>query len=363
MANVFLEHITKRFGAIEVVSDVTIEIQDGELLVLVGPSGCGKTTILRMIAGLEEISEGNLLLNGAVANQIPPGDRDIAMVFQNYAVYPHMTVFDIIAFGLHGRDLTPQEIEQRVRAAADSLELTSLLTRHPHELSEGQRQRVAFGHAIVREPQIFLMDEPLLYLDARVRMQTRAELRRLHQQIRRTMVYVTHDQAEAMALGDRIAVMNHGILQQVGTPHEVYSRPVNQFVAEFIGSPTMNFFPNVTITRVSGTFQAIIDQQAISLAPQVADVIQDRENQMVTLGIRPEDLMVTTDKGQAVLHGTIDLIEQLDNSYILYIDIGAFMILASADLRSRQRVGDTVGLAIKGNTLHVFDPETTKALR
>lgn len=362
MGTVRLEHIYKRFGQIEVITNLSLAIEDGEFLVVVGPSGCGKTTMLRMIAGLEDISTGELYIDNVLANQIPATERDIAMVFQNFALFPHMTVFDNIAFGLQSHVMPRQEIERRVNAAAEMLELTPLLKRRPHELSGGQRQRVALGHAIVREPRIFLMDEPLLYLDAQLRMQTRVELRRIHQRLRRTTIYVTHDQAEAMTLGDRIVVMNHGVIQQVGIPYDVYDHPANQFVAGFIGSPTMNFFPNVTITRGVRTFSALIGSQTVSLPDQVVPNLSVYENRTITLGLRPEDLMVVDDKDQATLQGRVDLIEHLDNEQLLYVAIGKSIILARTQLRLRRKVGDLIGLAIKENKLHIFDPETTTAL-
>src|SRR6187397_3274144 len=241
MATVTFEHVHKRYGDVHVVNDLNLEIGDGEFMVLVGPSGCGKTTSLRMIAGLEEISEGTLRIGDRVVNDVAPKDRDIAMVFQSYALYPHMTVRDNLAFGLKLRKVPKAEIDKRINETAGILQLDKLLDRKPKELSGGQRQRVALGRAIVREPSVFLMDEPLSNLDAKLRVQTRAEIARLHQRLETTMVYVTHDQVEAMTMGTRIAVMNEGILQQVGSPQVLYDTPVNRFVAGFIGSPSMNF--------------------------------------------------------------------------------------------------------------------------
>src|ERR687893_228142 len=251
MATVTFDHVWKKYGDVVAVSDINLGIQDGEFMVLVGPSGCGKTTALRMIAGLEEISEGTLKIGDRVVNDLAPKDRDVAMVFQSYALYPHMSVYDNLAFGLKLRKVPKSEIDKRVREAAATIELTNLLDRKPKQLSGGQRQRVALGRAIVREPAVFLMDEPLSNLDAKLRVQTRAEIARLHQRLRTTVVYVTHDQVEAMTMGDRIAVMNFGVLQQVGPPQELYERPVNKFVAGFIGSPAMNFI-NVKPDRSDG---------------------------------------------------------------------------------------------------------------
>src|SRR5512142_2664758 len=241
MATVTFEHVTKKYGEVLAVNDLNLEIQDGEFMVLVGPSGCGKTTSLRMIAGLEEISDGALKIGDRVVNDVPPKDRDIAMVFQSYALYPHMSIRDNLAFGLKLRKVPKAQIEARVKEAAAILDLTRYLDRKPRELSGGQRQRVALGRAIVREPSVFLMDEPLSNLDAKLRVETRANILRLHQRLATTFVYVTHDQIEAMTMGTRIAVMNEGRLQQVGTPQELYDRPINRFVAGFIGSPAMNF--------------------------------------------------------------------------------------------------------------------------
>src|SRR6187455_2715527 len=241
MATVTFDHVWKKYGEVVAVNDLSLEIQDGEFMVLVGPSGCGKTTSLRMIAGLEEITQGDLRIGDRIVNNVPPKDRDIAMVFQSYALYPHMTVRDNLAFGLKLRKVPKPEIERRVKEAAETIQLQNLLDRKPKELSGGQRQRVALGRAIVREPAVFLMDEPLSNLDAKLRVQTRAEIARLHQRLGTTTVYVTHDQVEAMTMGSRIAVMHKGRLQQVGTPKELYEHPGNRFVAGFIGSPAMNF--------------------------------------------------------------------------------------------------------------------------
>src|SRR5512146_1276105 len=241
MASVTYDHVTKKFGEMVAVDNLDISVDDKEFLVLVGPSGCGKTTSLRCLAGLEEISDGRIMIGDRVVNDVPPKDRDIAMVFQSYALYPHMSVYDNLAFGLKLRKVEKKEIDRRVKEAAETIQLTNLLQRKPKELSGGQRQRVALGRAIVREPAVFLMDEPLSNLDAKLRVATRAELARLHQRLRTTTVYVTHDQVEAMTMGDRIAVMNFGVLQQVGSPQDLYQHPVNKFVAGFIGSPAMNF--------------------------------------------------------------------------------------------------------------------------
>src|SRR3989442_2480517 len=259
MAGVQFEHVYKRFNKVEIVHDVSLDIKDKEFLVLVGPSGCGKSTCLRMVAGLEEITEGSLFIGERVVNDIPPKDRDIAMVFQNYALYPHMTVFDNMAFGLKLRHFPKDEIKRRVEEAGGILGLDKLLARKPKELSGGQRQRVALGRAIVREAQVFLMDEPLSNLDAKLRVATRAEIIKLHQEIKTTTIYVTHDQVEAMTMGDRIAVLNGGIIQQLGTPQELYDHPSNLFVAGFIGTPSMNFFPKAKVAAEGDDTSVVLE--------------------------------------------------------------------------------------------------------
>jgi multiple sugar transport system ATP-binding protein len=363
MADVRLEHIHKRFGSNEVISDISLDIHDGEFLVLVGPSGCGKTTLLRMIAGLEDISAGNLYLNDLLANQVPPSERDIAMVFPNFALYPHMTVFDNLAFGLLGRNMSSQEIAKHVNMVAEMLELKPYLKLRPHELSGGQRQRVALGHAIAIGSHLILMDEPLLYLDAQLRTQTRIEIRKIHQRIQRTTIYVTHDQVEAMILGDRIAVMNHGIIQQIGTPQEVYDYPINQFVASFIGTPTMNFFPNAAVVCSTESVNVMVGNHKVPLPQQDNDMIRAYVNHTVTLGLRPEDLILVDNPEQAILQGTIDLIEYTDSEQLLHVEVGKSIILVRADIMLRRKVGEFIGLAIKKNKIHLFDSETAAAIR
>jgi multiple sugar transport system ATP-binding protein len=291
MATVTFDHVWKRYGDVTAVKDLNLDIQDEEFLVLVGPSGCGKTTALRMIAGLEEITEGSLRIGDRVVNDLAPKDRDVAMVFQSYALYPHMSVYDNLAFGLKLRKVSKPEIDKRVREAAATIELTNLLDRKPKQLSGGQRQRVALGRAIVREPAVFLMDEPLSNLDAKLRVQTRAEIARLHQRLRTTVVYVTHDQVEAMTMGDRIAVMNFGVLQQVGAPQDLYERPVNKFVAGFIGSPAMNFI-NVEPSTDEG--RTVLKNANVELpVPDAlrAAILSDGSKEL-TAGVRPEHFEV-----------------------------------------------------------------------
>ncbi len=363
MAQVRLENINKRFGDVEVVKDINLTIEDGEFLVLVGPSGCGKTTILRMIAGLEEISSGRLLIDDKLVNDLPPKDRDIAMVFQNYALYPHMSVFDNMAFGLKLRGTPKADIERRVNTAAEMLELKPYLKRKPKELSGGQRQRVALGRAIVREPKVFLMDEPLSNLDAKLRVETRAGISRLHQRIHRTTVYVTHDQTEAMTMGDRIVVLSGGSIQQLGTPQDLYDHPANEFVATFIGSPSMNMFPNIHVSRADGALTAAIGDQRLSLPNHVANVIDSYENREVTLGVRPEDFISRSDfvPGQT-LQGTIDVVEHLGNEQLLYVKMANSVVLARVDPTLRAKAGDAITLGVNPERMHAFDPATTKAL-
>src|ERR1700704_4422100 len=285
MATVTFDHVTKKFGDVFAVNDLSIQVRDEEFLVLVGPSGCGKTTALRMLAGLEEQSSGDILIGERIVNDVAPKDRDIAMVFQNYALYPHMSVYDNIAFGLKLRGMPKTEIDRRVGEVAEMLGIGQLLKRKPKELSGGQRQRVAVGRAIAREPAVFLMDEPLSNLDAKLRIQTRAMLQKLHQRIRRTTIYVTHDQVEAMTMGDRIAVMSDGVLQQLDTPENLHERPNNLFVAGFIGSPSMNFFP----AKVSGTPSSVVADAGFFKAPLTGKAAEAVGKEVI-LGVRPEDI-------------------------------------------------------------------------
>ncbi len=289
MASVTFEHVFKRFGDVVAVNDMNIEIEDKEFLVLVGPSGCGKTTALRLLAGLEEISDGQIIIGDRVVNDVAPKDRDIAMVFQSYALYPHMSVYDNMAFGLKLRKTPKEEIQKRVQDAAEILGIEELLDRKPRQLSGGQRQRVAVGRAIVREPSVFLFDEPLSNLDAKLRVQTRAEITKLHQQLATTFIYVTHDQVEAMTMATRIAVIRHGIIQQVDSPQRLYDHPNNVFVAGFIGSPAMNFF-DAKVDRSNG--QLTIESEVFNTAiPEAkAPMYQDYVGKQVVFGIRPEDV-------------------------------------------------------------------------
>ncbi len=359
MATVTFDHVWKRFGGdVVAVNDLTLEIQDGEFMVLVGPSGCGKTTSLRMIAGLEEVTEGNVSIGDRVVNDLAPKDRDVAMVFQSYALYPHMTVRDNLAFGLKLRKMPKAEIERRVNDTAASTGLTDLLDRKPKALSGGQRQRVALGRAIVREPAVFLMDEPLSNLDAKLRVATRAELARLHQRLKTTTVYVTHDQVEAMTMGDRIAVMSNGLLQQVGSPQDLYRTPVNRFVAGFIGSPAMNM---VDVEAVKEDGHVVLRGGSIEL-PLPAQYVPaiDKAQGQLTFGIRPEHLEIGDVPGDwAPLRANIDVVEFLGNEELLHARIGEHDFVAIVDASHRVKPGDVLDVKVPLNEVHVFDGEGT----
>ena len=352
MASVSYEHVTKRFaGGTLAVNDFNLEIKDTEFMVLVGPSGCGKSTALRMLAGLEEVSEGEIKIGDKVVNDVPPRDRDIAMVFQSYALYPHMTVFDNLAFGLRMRGTARDDIDRRVNAAANILELGPLLKRKPRQLSGGQRQRVALGRAIVREPQAFLLDEPLSNLDAKLRVQTRIELQKQHQALHATFIYVTHDQVEAMTMGDRIAVMKDGILQQVAPPREIYDKPANMYVAGFIGSPTMNFIP---VTVQGTTAKASGFDIELPIAPGVEKGV---------LGIRPEALTERPRDGHPGMDLKVEVTEVLGADQFLYGAVGGDAITARVDPNMKVTPGDRVLLGIDMRRLHLFDGPTGKAIQ
>ena len=363
MATVTFDHVTKKYGDVLAVDDLNLEIADGEFMVLVGPSGCGKTTSLRMIAGLEEISDGTLRIGERVVNDVPPKDRDIAMVFQSYALYPHMTVRDNMAFGLKLRKVPKADIEKRVAAAAAILSLDKLLDRKPKELSGGQRQRVALGRAIVREPAVFLMDEPLSNLDAKLRVQTRAEIARIHQRLKTTMVYVTHDQIEAMTMGTRIAVMSDGLLQQVGTPQVLYDQPANRFVAGFIGSPSMNFV-DVTLEG-SGADAKLTGANDLSLPlpPRLRDSVTALAGRKIIAGFRPEHLELN-DAGPdaAKFPGRADVVEYLGNEELLHVTAANQDIVAIVDSSHRVKPGDALTLALPLSKLHLFDAESGASL-
>jgi multiple sugar transport system ATP-binding protein len=362
MATVTFEHVTKQYGDFVAVKDLNLEIQDGEFMVLVGPSGCGKTTSLRMVAGLEEISAGDLKIGDRVVNDVAPKDRDIAMVFQSYALYPHMSVYDNLAFGLKLRKVKKEDIDRRVKEAAGMLSLEKLLQRKPKELSGGQRQRVALGRAIVREPAVFLMDEPLSNLDAKLRVETRANIARLHQRLRTTIVYVTHDQVEAMTMGDRISVMSEGILQQVGSPQELYDHPVNRFVAGFIGSPSMNF---VEMTLTGSGDNATIESEGfkIPLPNMLRPGVQATSGRTVIVGFRPEHLDVGDGgSGTTTFQGKADVVEYLGNDELLHISVGGQDIVGIVDSENRITPGDIVTLNFPLDKLHLFDTESGATL-
>jgi multiple sugar transport system ATP-binding protein len=351
MSSVTFDHVVKRYTSdLTVVKDFNVEIKDKEFMVLVGPSGCGKSTALRMLAGLEAISEGQIRIGDRVVNDIAAKDRDIAMVFQSYALYPHMSVYDNMAFPLQMQHMKKPDIDKRVKNASGILGLDNFLQRKPRALSGGQRQRVALGRAIVRNPQVFLLDEPLSNLDAKLRGQTRIELQKLHRDLETTFIYVTHDQVEAMTMGDRIAIMNAGILQQVGTPGEIYDHPANLFVAGFIGSPTMNFVPATTengSAKASGFSVKL--PKAVSAAKG-------------TLGFRPESLTDrVTDDGNS-MQMKVDVVERLGSDQFLYGKVGGDAVTARVDPRMKVDPGDTVKLGLDTRTLHFFDAETELAL-
>jgi multiple sugar transport system ATP-binding protein len=353
MATVTFEHVYKRYGDVTAVSDLNLQIGDGEFMVLVGPSGCGKTTSLRMIAGLEEISDGQLKIGDKVVNDVAPKDRDIAMVFQSYALYPHMSVRENLAFGLKLRKVAKSEIDKRINDAAGILQLEKLLDRKPKELSGGQRQRVALGRAIVREPAVFLMDEPLSNLDAKLRVQTRAEIARLHQRLGTTMVYVTHDQVEAMTMGQRIAVMSDGLLQQVGTPQDLYDSPRNKFVAGFIGSPSMNF-----IDIPVGTGDLAVGGFTFPIPDRYRESIKGAGTTVVA-GFRPEHLELG-ELGSVVgtVQGKADVVEYLGNEELLHVSVGEREVVAIVDSSHNVRPGDIVNLKLPVDKLHLFNLET-----
>ena len=363
MATVELKSISKVYeGGVRAVSNANITIQDKEFVVLVGPSGCGKTTTLRMIAGLEDITEGELYIDGKLMNDVPPKDRDIAMVFQNYALYPHMTVYDNMAFGLKIRKFPKEEIDRRVKEAAKILDIEMLLDRKPKALSGGQRQRVAVGRAIVRHPKVFLFDEPLSNLDAKLRVQMRAEISALHNRLQATMIYVTHDQVEAMTMGDKIVVMKDGYIQQIGDPLHLYNYPVNRFVAGFIGSPPMNFL-HVRIQESGGTL--IVDEGTfqIQILGQNIDLVRPFVGKELTFGIRPEDLVYAEKEipGKSI-QSTIEVVEPLGAEIHLYVNTGKHQIIARVPPHHTFKVGQKIDLIPNMEKAIFFDPATERAL-
>ena len=367
MSTVKLEHISKKYpNGFEAVKDFNLEIGDKEFIIFVGPSGCGKSTTLRMVAGLEEITGGDLYIDGKRMNDVEPKDRDIAMVFQNYALYPHMTVYDNMAFGLKIRKLPKEEIDKKVHEAAKILDLEHLLDRKPKALSGGQRQRVAMGRAIVRNPKVFLMDEPLSNLDAKLRGQMRIEISKLHQKLGTTIIYVTHDQTEAMTLGTRIVVMKDGIVQQVDTPENLYERPGNKFVAGFIGAPQMNMV-NADVVEKDG-LRLEFCGQSIRLDENRAKILKDKGyvGKKITLGIRPEDLhdagSIDRANKDACIHATIRVYEMLGAETYLYFDMDQATWTARVDPSVKVKPGETVDLYMNTEKLHAFDVETELAI-
>jgi len=363
MAEVVLKGLVKKFGDVVAVKDVNLTVHDREFLVLVGPSGCGKTSTLRMVAGLEEITAGEVHIGGRLVNHLPPRDRDIAMVFQNYALYPHMTVYDNMAFGLKMRKFSKAAIEQRVQEAAEVLGIQALLARKPRQLSGGQRQRVAVGRAIVRHPQVFLFDEPLSNLDAKLRVQMRVELKKLHQRLQATAIYVTHDQVEAMTLGDRVVVMKDGLIQQVGDPLEVYAAPANKFVAGFIGSPAMNFF-DCAVTGAGGDLALEAPGLRISVPKARARSLAGHVNKQVTVGIRPEDIKEVSEGGPsgACFEAVVEVKEPLGSEVLLDMKVGPNPVVARVQPSTTIRVGETVRLSVDPVKIHLFDPHTERAI-
>jgi len=359
MAGVVLDDLTKRYdGGALAVDKLNLDIKDGEFVCLVGPSGCGKTTALRMIAGLEEITSGEVRIGDRVVNNLPPRDRDIAMVFQSYALYPHMSVRDNMAFGLKLRKTPKEDIDKAVIDAARILDLDRYLDRKPGQLSGGQRQRVALGRAIVRDPAVFLMDEPLSNLDAKLRVATRAEIARMHTRLEATMIYVTHDQVEAMTMGDRIAVISEGVLQQAGTPKELYETPLNRFVAGFIGSPAMNFI-DMTVTQDGGGVQLSAEGCQVRPDDTQAALLRDRGLQKVTVGFRPEHLTVGALDGPGLsLSIPIDVVEFLGNDELIHGVASGHDVVAIVDVDNSLKVGASAVLSTQPRRLHLFDPAT-----
>jgi multiple sugar transport system ATP-binding protein len=365
MASVTYRHVTKRFGDVVAVNDLNLEIEDKEFLVLVGPSGCGKSTSLRLLAGLEELTEGEIYIGDRLVNDVPAKDRDIAMVFQSYALYPHMTVFDNMAFALKLRSVKKEDIKRRVEEAAKALAIPELLSRKPKELSGGQRQRVALGRAIVREPAVFLMDEPLSNLDAKLRVEARALLSRLHVRLETTFIYVTHDQVEAMTMGSRIAVQRAGVLQQVDTPQNLYDHPSNMFVAGFIGSPAMNFF-DAEVTQSDGQMHMQGTGFNLQVPEQQAAALADRVGQKVVFGIRPEDVhdsrFVPVGVTAASLPAKVEVVEPMGSERYLYLAVDGQDFVARVDPRATADMGQQLEMVVNMDNMHVFDAKTEEAI-
>ena len=364
MANISLQNISKSYdGKTMTIKDVSFEINDREFMVLVGPSGCGKSTILRMIAGLEEINGGDIYIGDTRINDLKPKDRDIAMVFQNYALYPHMTVYQNMAFGLKLKKVPRKQIDERVRAAADILEIDELLQRRPSAMSGGQRQRVAIGRAIVRDPKVFLFDEPLSNLDAKLRVQMRVELQRLHQKLKATMVYVTHDQVEAMTLGNRIVVLHKGEIMQIGTPMELYNQPQNKFVAGFIGSPPINFLEGSIKTDEGYTFIHDDSGIEIRIPEDKGELISKRTNKKVIIGIRPENIRSQSgDDGYYPIKLPVIAVEKMGNEILVYAQAGQCQLIARFESEAVVEVNKSRELYFNTSKMLFFDPESEEVI-
>lgn len=366
MASVTFDHVSKKFGDVLAVNDLNIEIADKEFLVLVGPSGCGKSTALRCLAGLEDVTEGRILIGDQIVNDVAPKDRDIAMVFQSYALYPHMSVYDNMAFGLKLRKTPKDEIDRRVREAAKILGIEELLDRKPRQLSGGQRQRVAVGRAIVREPKVFLFDEPLSNLDAKLRVETRANISKLHLQLQTTFIYVTHDQMEAMTMATRIAVINKGVLQQIDTPQHLYDFPDNLFVAGFIGSPAMNFF-NATLQKQDGKLFVDGGTFKVQIPEDRAGVYNAYADKPIIFGIRPEDIhnpqFAPPGINAQEVTANVDVTELMGNEIFVHMKSKEHNFVARVDPRSRFVIGEDAKLVFNMSNMHIFDRETEKAIR
>ena len=362
MASVQLQNLVKYFGDSKVVQGINLNIDNNEFVALVGPSGCGKSTTLRMIAGLESISEGEVYIDGEVVNELSPKDRDIAMVFQDYALYPHMNVYENMSFGLSIQKIPKNEINIRVQAAAQALNIENLLDRKPKQLSGGQRQRVAMGRAIVRRPKVFLFDEPLSNLDAKLRMQMRTEIKKLHQSLKTTMIYVTHDQVEAMTLADKIVVLQGGVIEQIGTPDQVYNHPKSVFVAGFIGSPSMNFLPaTISPTATAVDLNIGPDQLSLPFTTEQCKRFGNCAGMQVTLGIRPENIEPASDES-AHMHPIIDVIEPLGSETLVFFKIGTADLVARLSPSTRATRRQPLGLKMNIELIHLFDAKTGKVL-
>ncbi len=364
MANLTFKNIGKIYpGGVRAVSNFNLDIKDEEFIIFIGPSGCGKSTVLRMIAGLEDISEGELYIDGKVINDVEPRDRNIAMVFQNYALYPHMSVYDNMAFGLKMRKVPKDEIEKRVMEAANILGIEELLKRRPKALSGGQRQRVALGRAIVRNPKVFLMDEPLSNLDAKLRVQTRGEIVKLHKELKTTFIYVTHDQVEAMTMGDKIVVMKEGIIQQFASPEELYEQPTNIFVASFIGSPQMNLL-DVRLSQIEDNLYIENDELKMKLGSEISQLLIEKGyvGKNLVIGVRPEDVIVGVKAKQFYMNATVDTIENMGSEKYLYFKAGSNNITAKVGQEYSGNIGDTMEISFETSKLHYFDKESEERI-